>query len=241
LRWCSRARARDLSRPPPALTANTHDRPRCATTTATTTTTTAHTAPTTAAAAARASLSTGAFSFFAGAGDAAVPVAPAGSSSVRVAAKAGGGGALEVTVSCASGPSARASYPPSALRRLADAPLELAETPRVSVLHAALLDALMRQAHARYAQLAAWPDFAAFLGRDDYYYRAHPADVRRLHELADGFHEAHEAVADAEGLAALATQLVPEARRRRASTLGPAVGPTVGNAAVARWLLSRAG
>lgn len=184
-------------------------------------------------------LSSGSFAFFAGAGDAAVPVPAAGSSSVRVSTKPSGAN-LEVSVS-AGGSSVKATYNPAALRRAADAPMELAETPRVSVLHSALLDALMRQAHARYQQLSSWPDFSKFLGRDDYYYRAHPQDVKKLHALADEFHKAYESVADAEGLAHLATGLVPEARRRRMSTLGPAVGPTVGNAAVARWFLSRAG
>lgn len=165
---------------------------------------------------------------------------PAGSSSVRVAAKPTASGSLEVAVS-AGGASAKATYSPAALRRAADSPVELAETPRVSVLHSALLDALLRQSHARYQQLSAWPDFGKFLGRDDYYYRAHPEDVKKLHALADDFHRAYESVADAEGLAHLATGLVPEARRRRMSTLGPAVGPTVGSAAVARWFLSRAG
>lgn len=182
-------------------------------------------------------LSGGSFAFFAGSGDAAVPVSPAGSSSVRVSAK-GSGANIEASVS-AGGAAAKAAYPSAALRRLADAPLELAETPRVSVLHSALLDALMRQAHARYQALSSWPDFSKMLGRDDYYYRAHPQDVKKLHALADDFHAAFSAVADAEGLSHLATGLVPEARRRRMSALGPAVGPTVGNAAVARWFLSR--
>jgi hypothetical protein len=183
-------------------------------------------------------LSSGAFAFFAGSGDGAVPVPPAGSSSIRVSAKPNGS-ALEVAAA-AGAASVRASFPASALRRQADAPLELAETPRVSVLHSALLDALMRQAHARYAQLSAWPDFSRYLGRDDYYYRAHPEDVKKLHALADGFHAAYEAVADSEGLAHLATGLIPEARRRKMGSLGPAVGPTVGNAAVTRWFLSKA-
>jgi hypothetical protein len=184
-------------------------------------------------------MSSGAFAFFTGAGDAAVPVQAAGSSSVRVSAKPGGaGGAVAVEVS-AGGATCRASYPSSSLRRLADNPMELAETPRVSVLHSALLDALMRQAHARYASLSSWPDFSKFLGRDDFYYRAHPQDVAKLHALADSFHSAYEAVADSEGLGHLATALVPEAKRRKMGSLGPAVGPTAGNAAVARWFLGR--
>lgn len=185
------------------------------------------------------SISSGAFSFFAGSGDGAVPVPPAGSAAVRVTAKPSASGGLEVSAAAGSA-TVRASFPSSALRRQADSTLELSETPRVSVLHSALLDALMRQAHARYAQLAQWPDFSRYLGRDDYYYRAHPQDVAKLHALADSFHNAYEAVADAEGLAHLATGLVPEARRRKMGSLGPAVGPTVGNAAVARWLLAKA-
>jgi len=186
----------------------------------------------------------GAFAFFTGAGDAAVPVAPAGSSAVRVSAKASADGkslSVEVKTAGAAGASCRASYPPASLRRLADAPLELAETPRASVLHAGLLDALMRQAHARFAVLSQWPDFSKMLGRDDYYYRGHPRDVARLHELADGYHASYEAVADSAGLSDVAAALVPEVRRRRMGSLGPAVGPTAGNAAVARWFSGRAG
>ena len=183
-------------------------------------------------------ISSGAFSFFAGSGDTAVPVPPAGSSTIRVTTKPSATG-LEVSAAAGSA-TVRASFPSSSLRRQADSSLELSETPRVSVLHSALLDALMRQAHARYAQLAQWPDFARYLGKEDFYYRAHPQDVAKLHALADSFHNAYEAVADAEGLAHLATGLVPEARRRKMGSLGPAVGPTVGNAAVARWFLAKA-
>ena len=52
--------------------------------------------------------------------------------------------------------------------RGADA-LTLHDTPRVSVLHASLMQYLLRLAHERYQILAAWPDFTQMYGKDFYY------------------------------------------------------------------------
>jgi hypothetical protein len=46
----------------------------------------------------------------------------------------------------------------------------LYEAARVSVLHASMMEYLLRLAHARYSLLAQWPDFTTMMGKD-YYYR----------------------------------------------------------------------
>jgi hypothetical protein len=48
--------------------------------------------------------------------------------------------------------------------------MTLYEAARVSVLHASMMEYLLRLAHARYSLLAQWPDFTTMMGKD-YYYR----------------------------------------------------------------------
>jgi hypothetical protein len=56
------------------------------------------------------------------------------------------------------------------VRRLQSSPVTLYEAARVSVLHASMMEYLLRLAHARYSLLAQWPDFTTMMGKD-YYYR----------------------------------------------------------------------
>lgn len=162
---------------------------------------------------------------------------PAGSSAISVSAKADGA-AVNVEVR-AGRASARASYSPAAGRKAAAAPLALHDTPRVSVLHASLMEHLLRLAHERYSLLAQWPDFASAFSKDAYY-RAHPDDLRKLYALADEWHAMFDSVTEFESLSHLATQMVPGYRRRRMNVLGPAVGPTTANGVVAAFLLAQA-
>ena len=129
---------------------------------------------------------------------------PAGSAAISVSAKADG---------AAGRAAARASSAPAAARAAAGAaPLALYETPRVSVLHASLMEHLLRLAHERYGLLSQWPDFAAAFSKDAYY-RAHPEDLRRLYKLADEWHAMFDAVTEFESLSHLATQMVPVSLR----------------------------
>lgn len=133
----------------------------------------------------------------------------------------------------------KAEYDASSLRALSATPLALADAARVSVLHSSLQECLLRLAHERYSLLAQWPDFTKLYGAD-YYYRAHPEDLRKFYALVDEFHRMWDVVTEFDSLSGLAQQLVPAARRKRLNVIHPAVGPTSANGAVAAFLLAHA-
>lgn len=145
---------------------------------------------------------------------------------------------VEVSVKVGSA-SASAKYSPADLRKLAAKKLTLAEVARVSVLHSSLMDYLLRLSHERYSVLANWPDFTKVYGKD-YYYRAHPEDLKKFYELVDEFHRMYDVVTEFDSLSGLASQLVPGYRKRRQNVVHPALGPTVADAAVTQFLLAHA-
>uniref|UniRef100_A0A383VZS9 Uncharacterized protein n=1 Tax=Tetradesmus obliquus TaxID=3088 RepID=A0A383VZS9_TETOB len=161
----------------------------------------------------------------------------AGSSNIQVSVS---GDAKAVSVDVKAGrASAKASYAPNSIKKLQSFPVTLYDAARVSVLHASMMEYLLRLAHARYSLLAQWPDFTTMMGKD-YYYRSHPEEVRKFYKLVDEFHRMWDVVTEFDSLSHLATQMVPAYRKRRMNVLGPAVSPTVANGVVTQFLLAKA-
>lgn len=145
---------------------------------------------------------------------------------------------VEVSVSAGSA-SARAQYSAADLRKQSAKAIQLAEAARVSVAHSSFVDYLLRLSAERYAVLAQWPDFTSAYGKD-FYYRAHPEDLKAFYAAVDSFHNAYDTLTEFESLSQLAAELQPSYAKRRQNILGPAVGPTTANAAVAQFLLAHA-
>lgn len=163
---------------------------------------------------------------------------PAGSSAINLQVKPGSGPKPKVEVSASVGSaSVRTALETSDLKKAASSALTLYDVSRVSVLHASLMEYLLRLAHERYSILSQWPDFTKVYGKD-YFYRSHPDDVRSFYALVDEFHRMWDVVTEFDSLSHLATDLVPMVRAKRLNTLGPAVGPTPANAAVTSFLLA---
>lgn len=161
------------------------------------------------------------------------------SSAINVSAKpAAGGKTVEVSVR-AGGAAANAKYPVAALRKLAAKEIALVDAARVSVLHASLTDYLLRLSHERYNVLAQYPDFTTMYGKD-YFYRAHPEDLKSFYAAADEFHRMWDVVTEFDSLSSLSQDLMPGYLRKRLSVIHPAAGPTSGNGALTTFLLSQA-
>ncbi|GLI69696.1 hypothetical protein VaNZ11_014385 [Volvox africanus] len=157
--------------------------------------------------------------------------------SVKVSAK---GTAKGVDVSISAGPgSVKASYTPSDLRKVAAVPLVLHDVSRISTAHSAFMSYLLSLTHARYSVLASWPDFTKAYGKD-YYYRAHPDDLRKFYSMVDEFHRMWDVVTEFGSLSGLAGQLLPGYRVRRQNTVHPALGPATADSAVVQFLLTNA-
>lgn len=145
-----------------------------------------------------------------------------------------------VEVSCTAGSATvRAKYAAADMSKLAASPTQLHDVARISVLHSSLMEYLLRLAHERYSILAQFPDFSTMFGKD-YYYRAHPDDLKKFYAAADEFHRMWEVVTEFDSLSNLATELVPSYRSRRMNVVHPAIGPNVANAAVTQFLLAQA-
>lgn len=156
------------------------------------------------------------------------------SSSVSVTAKAVGKG---VEVKCsAGGATASAKYSQSDIRKLQGTPTSLVDVARVSVLHSSLMEYLLSLSHERFEVLSKFPDFTTMYGKD-YYYRAHPDDLKQFYGMIDEFHRMYDVVTEFNSLASLATELVPAARARRMNTIHPGIGPSVANGAVTQFIL----
>lgn len=159
------------------------------------------------------------------------------SSSINVSVS-GKGKNVDVAVSAGSA-SVKAKYSAAALRKLATKELALVDVARVSVLHASFMDYLVQLANDRYQILASWPDFTTAYGKD-FYYRAHPEDLKKFYAAVDEFHRIYDVVTEFESLAGLASELTPAYRKKRQSTIHPAVGPTTSNAVLTQFLLNKA-
>jgi hypothetical protein len=158
------------------------------------------------------------------------------SSSISVSVKPSGK-AVDVSVTAGS-KSAKAKYDVATLRKLASSPLTLHEVARVNVLHSSILDYLVKLANERYNILASWPDFTTVYGKD-FYYRAHPEDLKKFYEAVDEFHRIYDVVTEFESLNGLASELIPGYLHKRMSTIHPAVGPRTADGVVAQFLLSK--
>jgi hypothetical protein len=101
-----------------------------------------------------------------------------------------------------------------------------------------MVDYLLRLSNERYAVLADWPDFTKLYGKD-YYYRAHPEDLKKFYELTEEFHRMYDVVTEFESLSGLASQLLPAYKKRRHNVLHPGIGSTIGDAAVMQFLASK--
>lgn len=158
------------------------------------------------------------------------------SSSIKVDVK-GSGKAVNVSVSAGSA-SAKAKYDVAALRKLASDPLTLHEVARVSVLHSSILDYLVKLSNDRYNVLASWPDFTTAYGKD-FYYRAHPDDLKKFYAAVDEFHRIYDVITEFDSLNGLASEVMPTYLNKRMNTIHPAVGPNTANGVVAQFLLSK--
>ncbi|KAF5832446.1 hypothetical protein DUNSADRAFT_11646 [Dunaliella salina] len=101
------------------------------------------------------------------------------------------------------------------------------------------VDYLLRLAAERYQVLAQWPDFSTAYGKD-FYYRAHPEDLKKFYAAVDEFHAAYDTLTEFESLSGVAAQMLPGYQKRRQNVMGPTVGPTSANAAVTQFLLAHA-
>ena len=133
--------------------------------------------------------------------------------------------------------SAKAKYSVGDLRKQASEQLALKDVARISVLHSSMLDYLVKLANERYQVLASWPDFTAAYGKD-FFYRAHPEDLKKFYAASDEFHRMYDVLTEFESLNGLATELMPAYKTRRMNTIHPAVGPTTANSVVTQHLLS---
>lgn len=104
--------------------------------------------------------------------------------------------------------SARAQYSAADLRKQSAKAIQLAEAARVSVAHSSFVDYLLRLSAERYAVLAQWPDFTSAYGKD-FYYRAHPEDLKAFYAAVDSFHTAYDTLTEFESLSQLAAELQP--------------------------------
>lgn len=134
--------------------------------------------------------------------------------------------------------SAKTKYDVATLRRLAASPLTLHEVARVSVLHSSVLDYLVKLANERYNVLASWPDFTTAFGKD-YYYRAHPDDLKKFYAAVDEFHRIYDVVTEFDSLNGLASEALPAYLTKRMNTIHPAVGPSTANGVLTQFLLSK--
>ncbi|GFR42892.1 hypothetical protein Agub_g3884 [Astrephomene gubernaculifera] len=164
------------------------------------------------------------------------PTASLGSN-VKVSVKPSAN-SVDVSVSAGTG-SAKASYAPAELRKAAATPLVLQDVSRISTAHSAFMNYLLTLTHERYSVLASWPDFTKAYGKD-YYYRAHPEDLRKFYSMVDEFHRMWDVVTEFGSLSSLAGQLVPGYRVRRHNTVHPALGATTADGAVLQFLLANA-
>ncbi|EFJ42832.1 mitochondrial F1F0 ATP synthase associated protein [Volvox carteri f. nagariensis] len=158
-------------------------------------------------------------------------------SNIKISAKASAKG-VDVSVSAGAG-SAKASYASSDLRKVAAKPLVLQDVTRISTAHSSFMSYLLSLTHERYSVLASWPDFTKAYGKD-YYYRAHPDDLRKFYSMVDEFHRMWDVVTEFGSLSGLAGQLVPGYRVRRHNTVHPALGPATADGAVVQFLLAHA-
>ncbi|GIM15971.1 hypothetical protein Vretimale_18641 [Volvox reticuliferus] len=157
--------------------------------------------------------------------------------SIKVSARATPHG---VDVSISAGPgSVKASYTPSDLRKVAAMPLVLYDVSRISTAHSSFMSYLLSLTHERYSLLASWPDFTKACGKD-YFYRAHPDDLRKFYSMVDEFHRMWDVVTEFGSLSGLAGQLLPGYRMRRQNTVHPALGPATADSAVVQFLLANA-
>ncbi|KAG2493557.1 hypothetical protein HYH03_008371 [Edaphochlamys debaryana] len=157
--------------------------------------------------------------------------------SIKLSAKPSAKG-VDVSVS-AGAASAKATYAPADLRQAAASPLVLQDVNRISTAHSSFMNYLLTLTHERYSVLASWPDFTKAYGKD-YYYRAHPDDLRKFYSMVDEFHRMWDVVTEFGSLSGLAAQLVPGYRVRRHNTVHPALGPATADGAVVGFLLNRA-
>ncbi|KAG2437012.1 hypothetical protein HYH02_011443 [Chlamydomonas schloesseri] len=164
------------------------------------------------------------------------PISSLGSN-VKLSVKGSGKG-IDVSVSAGAG-SAKASYAPADLRKVAASALALQDVSRISTAHSAFMNYLLTLTHERYSVLASWPDFTKAYGKD-YYYRAHPDDLRKFYSMVDEFHRMWDVVTEFNSLSGLASQLVPGYRVRRHNTVHPALGPATADGAVVQFLLANA-
>nr|6RD4_7 Chain 7, Mitochondrial ATP synthase associated protein ASA7 [Polytomella sp. Pringsheim 198.80]6RD6_7 Chain 7, Mitochondrial ATP synthase associated protein ASA7 [Polytomella sp. Pringsheim 198.80]6RD9_7 Chain 7, Mitochondrial ATP synthase associated protein ASA7 [Polytomella sp. Pringsheim 198.80]6RDA_7 Chain 7, Mitochondrial ATP synthase associated protein ASA7 [Polytomella sp. Pringsheim 198.80]6RDC_7 Chain 7, Mitochondrial ATP synthase associated protein ASA7 [Polytomella sp. Pringsheim  len=163
------------------------------------------------------------------------PVAAlSGSIKLNVAAKAG---KAEVTVA-AGAAKAATQVSAAALRKLSGSKISLAEVARISVLHSSIQNYLLSLSNERYQLLSQWPDFTTMYGKD-FYYRAHPEDLKKFYDAADEYYKLYETVTEFDSLSALASQVVPNYAARRRSTVHPAIGSTVADGAFTNFLLSK--
>lgn len=79
---------------------------------------------------------------------------------------------------CAGKSTVKTEYDAADVRKLQSSELALYDTARVSVLHSSFMEYLLTLSHERYTILAQWPDFTKMYGKD-FFYRAHPEDVRK--------------------------------------------------------------
>jgi len=145
---------------------------------------------------------------------------------------------VEASVGAGSA-SAKAKYSVEDLRKQATKHTQLAELARISTLHSSFVDYLLRLAAERYQVLAQWPDFSTAYGKD-FYYRAHPEDLKKFYAAVDEFHAAYDTLTEFESLSGVAAQMLPGYQKRRQNVMGPTVGPTSANAAVTQFLLAHA-
>lgn len=158
------------------------------------------------------------------------------SKSVNLTVKSG----KTVDVDCSVGKaSVKAKYAPADLRKLQATTTTLYDTARISVLHSSILEFLCKSVHERYSILADWPDFSTMYGKD-YFYRAHPEDVKKFYGLADEFHRMWDTITEFDSLSNLALDLVPGYRQRRLNLIHPLVGPTTSSGAVSAFLVGHA-
>ncbi|GLC37078.1 hypothetical protein PLESTB_001393800 [Pleodorina starrii] len=158
-------------------------------------------------------------------------------SSIKINAQASAKG-VDVSVSAGAG-SVKASYGPADFRKVAATSVSLQDVSRISTAHSSFMNHLLALTHERYSILASWPDFTKAYGKD-YYYRAHPDDLRKFYTMVDDFHRMWDVTTEFGSLSGLAGQLVPGYRVRRHNTVHPALGPATADGAVVQFLLAHA-
>jgi hypothetical protein len=97
----------------------------------------------------------------------------------------------------------------------------LAAAPLKEALHASFVATSAARAEsydAGYAEALVRPHVSVQYGKD-YYYRAHPEDLRRFYALVDDFHRMWDVTTEFSSLSGLASQLLPGERRSNSSVL----------------------